>query len=129
MHGSGNSHLTNWRRVSPGSAKAYVFATFCVVIASLARWELGLIAQDIQTFTTYYPAVLFAALIGGVGAGTFAAVLGGIIGWWAFMPPTTSLWRHRDKEPPFATSSPPNLHHMMFREYLCRDRIVSYPQS
>jgi two-component sensor histidine kinase len=31
--------------------------------------------------------VLFAALIGGAGAGTFAAILGGVIGWWAFMPP------------------------------------------
>ncbi len=93
MLGSDESRLAKWRRVSPGSNKAYVFAAFCVAMASLARWELGLIAEDIQTFTTYYPAVLFAALIGGVGPGAFAALLGGIIGWWAFMPPhfTVSL--------------------------------------
>ena len=36
---------------------------------------------------TFYPAVLFSALIGGAGAGVFAAILGGLIGWWAFMPP------------------------------------------
>ena len=91
MLDSGNSHLANWRRVSPGSAKAYVFATFCVVIASLARWGLGLLSEGILVFPTYYPAVLFAALIGGAGAGTFAAILGGVIGWWAFMPPHFSF--------------------------------------
>jgi K+-sensing histidine kinase KdpD len=59
----------------------------CVVTASLARWGLGLLSEGILVFATYYPAVLFAALIGGVWVGTFAAILGGIIGWWAFMPP------------------------------------------
>jgi two-component sensor histidine kinase len=56
-------------------------------VASLARWGLGLLSEGILVFPTFYPAVLFAALIGGAGAGTFAAILGGIIGWWAFMPP------------------------------------------
>jgi two-component sensor histidine kinase len=59
----------------------------CVVIASLARWGLGLLSEGILVFALYYPAVLFAALIGGAGAGTFAAILGGVMGWWAFMPP------------------------------------------
>jgi K+-sensing histidine kinase KdpD len=78
----------NWQsRVRPGSAEAYAFATMCVVIASLARWGLGLLSEGILVFATYYPAVLFSALIGGVWVGTFAAILGGIIGWWAFMPP------------------------------------------
>jgi hypothetical protein len=35
--------------------------------------------------------VLIAALIGGAGAGTFAALLGGIISWWAFLPPHYSF--------------------------------------
>lgn len=78
----------NWQsRVRPGSAEAYAFATMCVVIASLARWGLGLLSEGILVFATYYPAVLFSALIGGVWVGTFAAILGGVIGWWAFMPP------------------------------------------
>jgi TRAP-type C4-dicarboxylate transport system permease small subunit len=38
-------------------------------------------------FTAFYPAVLFATYIGGLGAGTFAALLGGLIAWAAFMPP------------------------------------------
>ena len=88
MHGPSNSHRVNWRqRLSPGSAEAYVFATILVVIASLIRWGLGLVGGDVQAFTTYYPAVLFAALVGGAGVGTFAALAGGLIGWWAFLPP------------------------------------------
>jgi len=79
--------ITRWR-ISPGSSGAYAFATLCVAVASLLRWGLGLIiTEDHQYFTTYYPAVLFAALLGGAGAGAYAAVLSGIIAWWAFMVP------------------------------------------
>jgi K+-sensing histidine kinase KdpD len=87
VRGSGKSYRVNWPSVRPGSAEAYAFATLCVVIASLLRWGLGLLSENILTFPTFYPAVLFSALIGGAGAGAFAAVLGGLIGWWAFMPP------------------------------------------
>jgi two-component sensor histidine kinase len=73
--------------ISPGSAEAYAFATICVVIASLLRWGLGLLSPDVLIFPTYYPAILFAALVGGTGPGVFAAMLGGVIGWWAFMSP------------------------------------------
>jgi two-component sensor histidine kinase len=89
VRGAGNSYRVNWQsRIQPGSADAYAFATFLVVIASLVRWGLGLVAEDVQAFPTYYPAVLFAAIVGGAGAGTFAALLGGFIGWWAFLPPS-----------------------------------------
>jgi two-component sensor histidine kinase len=87
MRGSSNRRV-NWQeRISPGSAEAYTFAAICVVIASLLRWGLGFVSPDILTFPTYYPAVLFAALVGGAGPGLFAAVLGGIVSWWAFMSP------------------------------------------
>ena len=82
----------NWRRPSPGSIKAYGFATGLVAIATLLRWGLGLIAADLQAFTTFYPAVLFATLFGGAGAGVIAAILGGIVCWWEFLPPYGSLW-------------------------------------
>ena len=88
MRGSGKNYHVNWQsRVRPGSAEAYLFATLCVVIASLLRWALGLLSEEVLPLPTFYPAVLFSALIGGAGAGAFAAVLGGLIGWWAFMPP------------------------------------------
>ena len=77
MRGSGKSYRVNWQsRVRPGSAEAYAFATMCVVIASLARWGLGLLSEGILVFALYYPVVLFAALIGGAGAGTFACNIG-----------------------------------------------------
>ncbi len=77
----------NWRRVSPGSAAAYAFATIFVVLAALLRWALGFLTPELQAFTTFYPAVLFAALIGGAGPGVFAILLGGFICWWQFLPP------------------------------------------
>ena len=79
-------------RIPAGSAEAYVFAAFCVAIAALIRWTIGLFFEDVVPFAIFFPAVLFAALVGGVGPGTFAAVLGGIIGWWAFLPPPTAFF-------------------------------------
>ena len=87
MQVSGENNWMKWRRISSGSLEAYLFATLCVVIASLLRWGLGLLSENILPLPTFYPAVLFSALIGGAGAGVFAAILGGLIGWWAFMPP------------------------------------------
>jgi two-component sensor histidine kinase len=84
---SGSRYRVNWTRVRAGSAEAYVLATLLVIIASLIRWGLGLITDDVQGFATYYPAVLLAALFGGAGAGIFATLLGGFISWWAFLPP------------------------------------------
>lgn len=82
------------RRILPGSVPAYLFATFCVALSSCLHLGLGLVSEDSQVFTTSYPAVLFATLLGGVGAGMYAAVLSGLIAWWAFMtPPFTFLFR------------------------------------
>ena len=88
MSTSKNGYPVSWhRRVLPGSLQAYVFSTFCVAVASILHWGLGLISEDTQVFTTFYPAVLFATLVGGAGAGIYAGILSGIIAWWAFMPP------------------------------------------
>jgi two-component sensor histidine kinase len=88
---SDRAHRLEWWRFSPGSAETYAVATIFVVIASLIRWVLGLTSDDILPLPTYYPAVLFAALVGGRGPGIFAAILGGFIGRWAFMTPHFSL--------------------------------------
>jgi two-component sensor histidine kinase len=91
VRGSSNGRRRNWPRLLPGSAEAYAFTTLLVVLASLLRWGLGFFTQDLQAFTTFYPAVLFAALWGGAGVGIFAAILGGIVSWWAFLPPYSAL--------------------------------------
>jgi two-component sensor histidine kinase len=79
------------RVIPPGSARAYAVAVFLVLVASLARWALGFINDDVGALTLCYPAFLFAALVGGFGPGLFAALLGGLVAWWAFMPPFMSL--------------------------------------
>lgn len=87
MRVSDKQHSRTWReRPSPGSAEAYAFATFLIVIAGLIRWGLSFISQDIFLFAAFYPAILFATYIGGPGVGVFAAVLGAAIAWAAFVP-------------------------------------------
>ena len=49
--------------------------------------------EGIVPFATFFPAVLLAALVGGIGPGLFAAIAGGIIGWWAFLPPRMAFFR------------------------------------
>jgi hypothetical protein len=59
---------------------------------------LGFFGTPFLPFTTYYPAVLFATYIGGARAGIFSAILGGLIGWWAFMPQYFFAARGRELE-------------------------------
>lgn len=74
------------KNVKPGSREAYGFAVLCVALAAFVRALLGLVDNDILIFATFYPAILMAALIGGTSAGILATALGGVVGWWAFMP-------------------------------------------
>jgi two-component sensor histidine kinase len=82
------------RRVAPGSWQAYGFAILCVGTATVVEAGLLWLDDDISPLGTFYPAVLFAALIGGVGPGAFTAVTGGIIAWWGIMPPRFSFILH-----------------------------------
>src|SRR5690242_2431667 len=82
-----NSHLNEMFRVSPGSAKAYLAATTLIVLAAAVRSGLGFLGTPFLPFTTFFPAVLFATYIGGFRVGVFASILGGLIGWGAFMLP------------------------------------------
>jgi two-component sensor histidine kinase len=78
-----------WRFGSkkPGSTEAYAFAVCCVVAASLVRWAVGFLGDDVLVFASYYPAVLFATYVGGARVGSFAALLSAVVAWWAFLPP------------------------------------------
>jgi two-component sensor histidine kinase len=83
------------RRISPGSVQAYAFALLCFCAATLI--ELGMLWLDegAAKLIAYLPAVAFAALLGGIGPGSFVALLGGLTAWWAFMPPAYSFELHR----------------------------------
>jgi PAS domain S-box-containing protein len=59
-----------------------------VLVATLLRWAIGGLVHDHIPFTTYYPAILVATLLGGFWLGTLASVLSAAVAWWVFMPPT-----------------------------------------
>ena len=83
----------NFRKLIPaGSAEAYAFATLCVAVAAVVRWVVGLWFEGVVPFATFFPAVLLAALVGGIGPGIFAALAGGAIGWWAFLTPPMTFF-------------------------------------
>jgi two-component sensor histidine kinase len=79
------------RGVAPDSYQAYVFALGCVGAATLLEFVLLSLDDDISPLETFYPAVLFAALIGGIGPGVVSAVVGGLVACWALMPPYFSF--------------------------------------
>ncbi|HZC95824.1 MAG TPA: HWE histidine kinase domain-containing protein, partial [Bradyrhizobium sp.] len=55
------------------------FAASCLVLATLIRWCLALIRPDVF-FTPYFPAVFFAAALGGLRVGIATALVGGALG-------------------------------------------------
>jgi K+-sensing histidine kinase KdpD len=74
------------------SARAYAFAIFCFAVAAVVRWMIGIWFEGVVPFATFFPATLLAALVGGIGPGVLVAVLGGIIGWWAFFDPPMAFF-------------------------------------
>jgi two-component sensor histidine kinase len=93
LWGMGAFDGLSFRKLVPaGSAEAYAFAILCVAIAAGVRWTAGLWFEGIVPFATFFPAVLLAALVGGIGPGILAAIAGGAIGWWAFMAPPMAFF-------------------------------------
>jgi two-component sensor histidine kinase len=81
-----------WRAgLPPGSGASFVFALICVAIATLARLVLGLVSPDSAVFAPYYSATLVATLIGDASSGLLAAVSGGVLAVWLFVPSDWSL--------------------------------------
>src|SRR3974390_874477 len=74
-------------KVRQSSFAAYGVALLLVAVAVLVR---GVAGQHIgiQQFTTFYPAVILAALLGGLWPGIFAAVLS-IMAAWFFAQPSS----------------------------------------
>lgn len=65
----------------------YALATAIMSVAIIIRALLGLLADDVAPFATLYPAVVFVTLLCGFGPGLVVGLAGGIVAWWAFMPP------------------------------------------
>jgi PAS domain S-box-containing protein len=64
---------------------AYGLALLLVAVAVLVR---GLVGQyvGVQVFTTFYPAIIVAALIGGLWPGIFATILSAVAAWYLVIP-------------------------------------------
>lgn len=76
------------RHGRPNALMAYAFALGCVAAATLLRQAVTVTGvQGLATFSTYYPAVLLAAMVGGRWPGLLAAALGGLAAYFFFMPP------------------------------------------
>jgi PAS domain S-box-containing protein len=65
----------------------YGAAFGAILIATLIRWAMGGFVHDRIPFTTYYPAIVVATLLGGFWLGMLASVLSAAIAWWLFMSP------------------------------------------
>jgi two-component sensor histidine kinase len=65
---------------------AFLVAALCLAVATLLRVVLADFGLD-ALFPSYYPAVLFAALLAGTPAGMGVVVGAILIVWWAFIPP------------------------------------------
>ena len=82
------------RRFRANPFFAYGFALLAVAPATLLRILLSAQLPESVPFTTFYTAVLVAAIVGGVGPGVFALALSTLAAWFFFIPQTWSYdWR------------------------------------
>ena len=73
-------------RIRPECPVAYLIATGLVVTAALPRLVLGEYLVG-APFLTFFPAIILAAYIGGLGPGLLAVVLSAIAAWIVLIPP------------------------------------------
>jgi K+-sensing histidine kinase KdpD len=82
MHGRSEYLLL----LRPWSLSAFGAAFMAVMFAATMQ-EIIASFGPMPYFAGFIPAILVAGLLGGVPAGTFAALITIPIVWWAFMPP------------------------------------------
>src|SRR6188472_124866 len=66
----------------------YGAALSAILIATFIRWAMGGLVHDRIPFTTYYPAIVVATLLGGFWRGALASMLSAVVAGWLFIPPT-----------------------------------------
>ncbi len=69
----------------------YGLAAAVVVVAGLLRGALGAQFLGLVPFPTFFPAVLIATLLGGLGPGLLATFLSGLLCWFFWLHPTAAL--------------------------------------
>ncbi len=76
---------------APALFISYGLTVLLVASAAAIRWGLGYAFGPMPTFLTFYPALMLAALIGGLGPGLAATGLGSLAALYLFIPPIGSL--------------------------------------
>jgi PAS domain S-box-containing protein len=74
----------------PGTAGAYALAFVAAGIAAALRFAIDPYVEGAY-FTTFYPAILITALIGGFRAGLLCFVVSGVSAWFFLVPPRFSF--------------------------------------
>src|SRR4029077_5181235 len=87
----GTSRIHCWatrlHRLTQNPLIVFVAAVGAILVASLIRWALGGLVHDRIPFTTYYPAIVVATLLGGFWLGLLASMLSAVLAWGLFMHP------------------------------------------
>jgi signal transduction histidine kinase len=73
-------------RLRAGSPGAYAAAVLIGGIALALRLAIGPVLPGMP-YLTFWPAAILAALIGGLGPGLLATLIGGVCVWYALLPP------------------------------------------
>ena len=88
---SGSEQVHRWakqlHRLQRNPWFVYGAALGGLLLATLIRWAMGGLVHDRIPFTTYYPAIVIATLLGGFWLGMLASFISGIVAWWVFMSP------------------------------------------
>jgi hypothetical protein len=69
---------------------AYAISVASVVLAVLVRFAIGEGTVPGVPFITFYPAIIFTTLLGGLGPGLLAVLLSSAAAWYFFLPPAYS---------------------------------------
>ncbi len=78
-------------RVRQNALAAYSLALALVALAIFVRWLVGEAVGEHIPFITFYPAIIVAALVGGLRPGILATVLSTVAAWYLFIPPFHSF--------------------------------------
>jgi PAS domain S-box-containing protein len=82
---------THLHRLQRNPWIVYGVALGAILVATFIRWAMGGFVHDRIPFTTYYPAIVVATLLGGFWLGMLASILSATIAWGMFMSPTFGL--------------------------------------
>ena len=80
-----------WRvQVEPSMTIKVLFSAFCLLAATIVRFGFSFIRSEVP-YSPYYPAILFATIVGGIRTGIVTAIAGGALGFASTFDETLSI--------------------------------------